>query len=100
MHFAWNFTMGPVLGVPVSGLTMASIGRMELADPNVIPSSDWWALTGGPFGFEGGLGSTLVMVVFISGLVCWRGRRERPPEIIPRRPKKSAEPTPEARLER
>jgi membrane protease YdiL (CAAX protease family) len=83
MHFAWNFTMGPVLGVPVSGLRTASLFRVELADPAVLDSPDWWVMTGGPFGFEGGLASTLVMVLVTGLLLLWRGRAPRPPEPHP-----------------
>ncbi len=30
MHFAWNFTMAPMLGVPVSGLDTPSVMKVEL----------------------------------------------------------------------
>jgi membrane protease YdiL (CAAX protease family) len=83
MHFAWNFTMGPLLGVPVSGLKMASLMRMSPADPLTAESTDWWVLTGGPFGFEGGLAATAVMALFIAGLgLAWRGRPPRPVEPL------------------
>jgi membrane protease YdiL (CAAX protease family) len=91
MHFAWNFTMGPLLGVPVSGVTMASICRVELADPNTLARPDWWVLTGGPFGLEGGLGATVVMGLFILGLAVWKGRPARPAEPIGRRAEEAAE---------
>jgi membrane protease YdiL (CAAX protease family) len=100
MHFAWNFTMGPLLGVPVSGLSMASVCKMKLADLGTVENPDWWLLTGGPFGFEGGLAATLVMTLAIVALVIWKGRPERPPETIPRRKRKPPEPMPDARLER
>ena len=47
MHFGWNFTLGPILGFPVSGIETA-----RLLAPNVTGPEAW---TGGAFGPEAGL---------------------------------------------
>ena len=53
LHWAWNFTMGPILGLPVSGLNISpTLFRSEAAGPT-------W-LAGGVYGPEGGLILTLV----------------------------------------
>ncbi len=83
MHFAWNFTMGPVLGVPVSGMKTARIFELTLIDPLLAQWQDWWAVSGGPFGFEGGLVSTGVMALCITVLWLWKGRAARPAEAHP-----------------
>lgn len=83
MHFSWNFTMGTVLGVPVSGMKTARLFEMTLVDQRLLPNPDWWAISGGPFGFEGGLASTLVMVVSIALLWLWKGRPSGPVEVHP-----------------
>jgi len=58
LHWAWNFTMGPVLGLPVSGLHVTpTLFRAELAGPQ-------W-LAGGAYGPEGGVLLTVVCVVAI-----------------------------------
>jgi len=83
MHFAWNFTMAPVLGVPVSGLGTPSLMKLRLTEAVLLETPDWWLVTGGPFGFEGGLASTGVMAAFVGALVIWKGRAARPPEPHP-----------------
>lgn len=56
MHFAWNFLLGPVLGIEVSGMVLpstvfeASVSGDEL-------------LTGGPFGVEGSILTTIIGVL-------------------------------------
>lgn len=64
LHFAWNFLVGPVLGLAVSGQDLAEGWRVfSLRGP------DW--LTGGAFGIEG---SAVVTVVTLAacGVVGWR----------------------------
>jgi membrane protease YdiL (CAAX protease family) len=46
MHFAWNFTQGIVLDIPISGID--SPGIVEVNRSNKVP--DW--ITGGEFGLE------------------------------------------------
>jgi len=58
LHWAWNFTMGPVLGLPVSGLNVTpTLFRAESTGPQ-------W-LGGGAYGPEGGVLMTAVCVVAI-----------------------------------
>ena len=66
-HWAWNWTMGSLIGLPVSGITEiapAPLFRTELFGPS-------W-LTGGSYGLEGGLACTLALIV--STLFIWRTR--------------------------
>lgn len=67
IHFAWNFLLGPVLGLTVSGKT--SLGNdwqlFAISGPDVF--------TGGSFGFEGGLIVTLTTLL-IAGLLAFRLR--------------------------
>lgn len=58
IHWSWNWTMGAVMGVPVSGINeITSHTLMRTVDRG--PS---W-LTGGTYGLEGGLACTLVLIV-------------------------------------
>lgn len=50
MHWAWNFTVGPVFGLPVSGLAFAE--RREAILLPVVNGPEAW--TGGAFGPEAG----------------------------------------------
>jgi len=55
-HFVWNYLLGPVFGLPVSGLTEFSAGAVaQVSGPPL------W--TGGAFGPEGGLAATLALIV-------------------------------------
>ncbi len=66
LHWAWNFTMGPVLSLPVSGLGMSPVLlRVELAGPR-------W-LTGGGYGPEGGA----VLSVACCVAILWLARTPR-----------------------
>ncbi len=61
-HFAWNFVQGPVLGVAVSGQTLADRAPLvELIGP------DW--IAGGGFGIEGGLAGAAATLAGIA--VVW-----------------------------
>lgn len=65
IHWSWNWTMGALLGLPVSGieaLTPAPLMRAADAGP------EW--LTGGAYGVEGGLACTLAILA--STLFIWR----------------------------
>ncbi len=89
LHFGWNLTMGPVLGLPVSGVSLDSILRLQ-----PIGSASW--LAGGEFGPEA---SPLVAGVLLVGIaVAWvavsRGNRwHEPPDEEAERP--IAVPSPE-----
>lgn len=58
LHSAWNWFMGPVMGVYVSGIDMPgeTLGKIAYTSENAL-------LTGGNFGLEGGLLCTLVLVI-------------------------------------
>ncbi|MGX7210333.1 CPBP family intramembrane glutamic endopeptidase [Enterococcus innesii] len=58
-HAAWNFMMGPVFGVSVSGLKIYS----SMFNTNSIPENN--LINGGAFGFEGGLGLTIPAIIAI-----------------------------------
>lgn len=59
IHFVWNFLLGPVLGLAVSGQNLLSSGRemFTVQGPALF--------TGGSFGLEGGLVVTFTTVIGI-----------------------------------
>ncbi len=65
LHSAWNWVQGNILGFEVSG---GNFGGGTLV--NLIESGPDW-LTGGPFGPEGGLAVTFVLVIGIVLLLTW-----------------------------
>ena len=68
LHIAWNFLLGSMFGLPVSGIPAPALFLVVQRGP------DMW--TGGAYGPEGGLLGTLV---FTFGSVCifvWLHRRE------------------------
>jgi hypothetical protein len=58
VHWAWNWSLGALFGLPVSGITM-------LSRASLIPATDrgpaW--LTGGAYGIEGGAACTVALVL-------------------------------------
>ncbi|MBC7226498.1 MAG: NUDIX domain-containing protein [Thermoflexales bacterium] len=54
-HYAWNLTQGPLLGLPVSGMAWNGLLALPVGGPS-------W-LTGGAFGPEGGLISTIMLLL-------------------------------------
>lgn len=64
LHFGWNWAMGLVFGLPVSGIHFGS-------HPLLISTSGppVWA-TGGGYGCEGGVAATIVL--FFATLVIWK----------------------------
>lgn len=57
LHFAWNFVLGSVFGIEVSGLT-------ELASQPILKEMETgpvW-LTGGTYGLEGGFACTIALI--------------------------------------
>lgn len=98
LHFAWNWTMGALLGLPVSGITSITPAPLLRA----VESGPAW-LTGGSYGPEGGAACTLALI--ISTLFIWRTHLlaaepelkrftdeeipDQPVEIIPLRPSDS-----------
>jgi uncharacterized protein len=73
IHWAWNWTMGAVLGLPVSGIESLTPAPL-LTATDLGPA---W-LTGGPYGIEGGAACTLALI--ISTLFIWRTRLVSPTE--------------------
>lgn len=68
MHFSWNFLLGPVLGLAVSGNTQLKSGWQLLTVQGPT------GLTGGAFGMEGGLVVTLTTLLGIGALfILFRG---------------------------
>lgn len=65
IHWAWNWMMGAVIGLPVSGIERLTPNPLLRADA-VGPA---W-LTGGAYGIEGGAACTLALVV--STIYIWR----------------------------
>jgi membrane protease YdiL (CAAX protease family) len=68
LHFAWNFILGPLLGMTVSGQSIDCGWRML-----VLRGPVW--ITGGTFGMEGGLAATAAMLGGIVFLNRWFRRR-------------------------
>lgn len=65
LHFIWNWTMGVFFGIPISGL--------QIEHPLIVTSNDGpvW-LTGGNYGSEGGVATTIVLL--LASLVIWRAQ--------------------------
>lgn len=56
-HYTWNLTQGPILGLPVSGMPWEGLLTLRPGGPSL--------LTGGSFGPEGGLLSTMVLLLSV-----------------------------------
>ncbi|MFQ5817851.1 MAG: lysostaphin resistance A-like protein [Terriglobia bacterium] len=67
LHFAWNYALGFLYSLPVSGIQLAGLWQVEVTGPR-------W-LTGGAYGPEGSLVSTLIALTGI--VVLARTRRLR-----------------------
>jgi hypothetical protein len=85
LHFAWNFTQGPLLGFPVSGMDAGGLQRIADAGPA--------SLTGGAYGPEAGAVGIVFRFVVIALLLAWtgwsRGRAGKPllaAAAVPARP--------------
>ena len=76
IHWAWNWALGSVFGLPVSGSHFAPYPLMKGFD--LGPA---W-LTGGHFGIEGGVAATVAIVV--STIFVWRVRLVSPTEEMVR----------------
>lgn len=63
LHTGWNFALGALVGLPVSGVPSAGLLRIPVSGPA------WW--TGGAFGPEGGIVSS----VLLGALAAWLLRR-------------------------
>ena len=76
IHWAWNWALGSVFGLPVSGSHLAPNPLLKGFD--LGPA---W-LTGGDFGIEGGVAATIAILV--STVVVWRVRLVSPTEEMVR----------------
>jgi membrane protease YdiL (CAAX protease family) len=70
VHWSWNWSMGAILGLPVSGIEKITPAPL-FRSVDIGPA---W-LTGGAYGIEGGLACTLALAV--STLFIWRTRLVR-----------------------
>ncbi|HEY1404937.1 MAG TPA: type II CAAX endopeptidase family protein [Pyrinomonadaceae bacterium] len=75
IHWAWNWAMGALLGLPVSGIT--SLTRTPLL--HATDRGPAW-LTGGAYGIEGGAACTVALI--ISTIFIWRSRLLRADEEL------------------
>jgi membrane protease YdiL (CAAX protease family) len=66
IHIAWNYTLGTIFSIPVSGHESTGLLRGQLSGP------DW--MTGGAFGLEATLFTLLVLLVLGAWLL-WRARQ-------------------------
>ena len=66
VHWAWNWALGGVFGLPISGKNL--ISNPLLSGEDLGPA---W-LTGGAYGIEGGVACTITLVIFT--LFVWRTR--------------------------
>jgi len=57
LHFSWNFFQGPVFGFEVSGVDVTGVIIQDIQGSDLV--------TGEPFGFEGSIIATLLMVISI-----------------------------------
>lgn len=73
IHWAWNWTMGAVLGLPVSGIERLTPEPLWRA----VDLGPAW-LTGGSYGIEGGAACTIALIA--STLFIWRTRLVSPTE--------------------
>lgn len=73
IHWAWNWTMGAVLGLPVSGIERLTPEPLWRA----VDLGPAW-LTGGSYGIEGGAACTIALLA--STLFIWRTRLVSPTE--------------------
>lgn len=76
IHFGWNFTLGVVFGLPVSGLNDFAIAVQGTAEGPL------W-LTGGSYGIEASLTGTLVVAASFFVLLRLTPARAVQPEPVP-----------------
>ena len=68
IHFTWNFLLGPVLGLSVSGQDLANDWHLfSQQRPSMLP--------GGAFGIEGSLVVTIVTILGVAALIRWYPRK-------------------------
>jgi membrane protease YdiL (CAAX protease family) len=77
LHWSWNWAMGSVLGLPVSGIT--SLTRAPLL--RAADAGPAW-LTGGAYGIEGGAAGTIALA--LATAFVWRAKFLRADEELKR----------------
>ena len=65
LHWAWNWVMGSIIGLPVSGITELASQPLMNTD---LRGAAW--LTGGNYGLEGGIACTVALVLIT--FLIWR----------------------------
>jgi hypothetical protein len=70
IHFSWNYCQGAVLGIPVSGIPLDGLLRLDRPEA----SSDW--LTGGEFGLEGSVLTLAILAILTLLLAALLRRRD------------------------
>ena len=75
IHWAWNWALGSVAGLPVSGIT--SLNRAPLL--RAADAGPAW-LTGGSYGIEGGAACTVALI--LATVFVWRTRLFRPDDEL------------------
>jgi membrane protease YdiL (CAAX protease family)/8-oxo-dGTP pyrophosphatase MutT (NUDIX family) len=75
-HYAWNLTQGPVLGLPLSGMSWDGLLALPTGGPPLV--------TGGAFGPEGGLLSTAVLLLSLLPLWALTRRPATPAGVLRR----------------
>lgn len=76
IHFAWNFTLGTVFGLPVSGLNIFAVVTKGSA------GGPAW-LTGGDYGIEASLTGTVTILLGIAGVHLFTRSKSIPPDVTP-----------------
>jgi membrane protease YdiL (CAAX protease family) len=71
MHAAWNWAQGNIFGFEVSGIPLNGVTLFNLK--SVGPE----IFTGGPFGPEGGLGATVILMLSILAVVWLLDRKSK-----------------------
>lgn len=74
IHFTWNFLLGPVSGLTVSGQDLANAWQLFTVQGPAL-------FTGGEFGVEGGLIVTVITVTSIVVLWLWYPRQVKPASV-------------------
>ncbi|MFR8907961.1 MAG: type II CAAX prenyl endopeptidase Rce1 family protein, partial [Enterococcus faecium] len=69
-HITWNWTQGAILGIPVSGTQEQGFFSTLIQSQNTI-------ITGGNFGAEASISTTLFLLVLIVGLLLYAYKTKR-----------------------
>lgn len=58
LHLGWNFALGSIFGISVSGIDIFTKGSLLVAD-----EKGHWLLTGGCYGLEGSLVTSFILII-------------------------------------